>query len=206
MAVRGKLKIDQLLKKNYSNSKVLHNLAYGAAKKKAQGLRNAALKEFNSHEVTKELEKGNSGMSSSLLGGRGNFFGFLGFEQGYQPVEVVREILENNIKIRSPKGKLKKVSKTTFSWEFGIDVPSKTEMYKATATLPWTTKSWVKGIEGGITNATHTFFKKEGSGDVRFRRSKSGVALQSPQNIGFISFRPTPYITTLLEKLKKQLK
>ena len=35
MAVRGKLNIRQLLKKNYSNSKVLQNLAYGAAKKKS---------------------------------------------------------------------------------------------------------------------------------------------------------------------------
>ena len=79
MAVRGKLNIKQLLKKNYSNSKVLQNLAYGAAKKKAEGLQNVALKELNEHEVTKELEKGPSSGGSSLLGGRGNFFGFLGF-------------------------------------------------------------------------------------------------------------------------------
>ena len=69
MAVRGKLSIKQLLKKNYSNSKVFRNLAYGAAKKKAEGFRNTALKELDQHEVTKELEKGTSGMNSSLLGG-----------------------------------------------------------------------------------------------------------------------------------------
>ena len=79
MAVRGKLNIRQLLKKNINKSKVFQNLAYGAAKKKIEGLKKETLREFNQHLVTKELEKGTSGMNSSLLGGRGNFFGFLGF-------------------------------------------------------------------------------------------------------------------------------
>jgi len=199
MAVRGKLKIKQLLKKNYSNSKVFQNLAYGTAKKKADALKKEVLRKFDQHEVTKELEKGNSGMSSSLLGGRGNFFGFLGFNQGEQPVQIIRDILENNIKIRNTKGKLKKISATSFLWEFDIDVPSKTEIYKVTSTLPWTTKSWVKGVEGGITNYAKTVFRDSD-------RSRSGVALQSKQNVGFITFTPTPYITALLDKLKKQLK
>ena len=206
MAVRGKLNIKQLLKKNYSNSRVLQNLAYGTAKKKSDALKKEALREFDQHEVTKELEKGTSGMSSSLLGGRGNFFGFLGFSKGYQPVQVIRDILENHINIRNTKGKLKKVSATSFLWEFDIDIPSKAEIYAATATLPWTTKSWVKGVEGGIRNYRKTVFKNEGSGDIKFRKSNSGIALQSRQNIGFITFSPTPYITTLLDKLKKQLK
>ena len=198
MAVRKKLSIKQLLKKNYTNSKVLQNLAYGAAKKKAEGLQNAALKEFDEHQVTKELEKGTSGMNSSLLGGRGNFFGFLGFHQGDQPVQIIRNILEDHIKVRNTKGKLKKVSDTSFIWEFDIDIPSKTEIYAVTP-MTWSSKSWVKGVERGITNYTKTIFRDSD-------RSRSGIALQSKQNIGFITFRPTPYITTLLDKLRKQLK
>ena len=198
MAVRKKLSIKQLLKKNYTNSKVLQNLAYGAAKKKAEGLQNAALKEFDEHQVTKELEKGTSGMNSSLLGGRGNFFGFLGFHQGDQPVQIIRNILEDHIKVRNTKGKLKKVSDTSFMWEFDIDIPSKTEIYAVTP-MTWSSKSWVKGVERGITNYTKTIFRDSD-------RSRSGIALQSKQNIGFITFRPTPYITTLLDKLRKQLK
>jgi len=198
MAVKGKLSIKQLLKKNYTNSKVLQNLAYGAAKKKAEGLRNTALKEFDQHEVTKELEKGTSGMNSSLLGGRGNFFGFLGFHQGDQPVQIIRNILEDHIKVRNTKGKLKKVSQTSFLWEFDIDIPSKTEIYAVTP-MPWSSKSWVKGVERGVTNYAKTVFRDS-------ERSRSGIALQSKRNIGFITFRPTPYITALLDKLKKQLK
>jgi len=198
MAVRGKLSIKQLLKKNYSNSKVLQNLAYGAAKKKTEGLKKEVLREFDQHEVTKELEQGTSGMNSSLLGGRGNFFGFLGFHQGDQPVQIIRNILEDHIKIRNTKGKLKKVSATSFIWEFDIDVPSKTEIYAVTP-MTWSSKSWVKGVERGITNYTKTVFRDS-------ERSRSGIALQSKQNVGFITFTPTPYISALLDKLKKQLK
>ena len=75
MAVRGKITIDQVTKKVFSNSKVFQNLAYGAAKKKSDALKKEMLREFDQHEVTKELEKGPSGGGSSLLGGRGNFFG-----------------------------------------------------------------------------------------------------------------------------------
>ena len=78
MAILKKLSIKQLLKKNYSNSKVLQNLAYGAAKKKADKLKRDLIKELNSHPVTKEIEQGPNA-SGSLLGGNGNLFGFLGF-------------------------------------------------------------------------------------------------------------------------------
>jgi len=198
MAVRGKLNIKQLLKKNYSNSKVLQNLAYGTAKKKAEGLRAAALKELNDHEVTREVEKGPSGGGSPLLGGRGNFFGFLGFHQGQQPVTIIRSALESSIRVRNKKGKLKKVSDTSFLWEFDIDIPSSADIYKLTP-LEWSSRSWVKGVEKGVTNYVKTIF-----GDSE--RSRSGIALQSKRNIGFITFRPTPYITPIINNLKKQLK
>lgn len=198
MAVRKKLDIKQLLKKKLSNSKVLQNLAYGSAKKKTDALRKEALGEFNKHIVTKELEQGNTGRGSMLLGGRGNFFGFLGFNQGEQPLEIIRDAFENHIEIRNKKGKLKKAGPTSYLWEFNINIPSKTEIYSVTP-LSWSSRSWVKGVERGITNYSKTIFKDS-------QESRSGVALQSKQNIGFISFRPTPYITPILDNLKKQLK
>lgn len=197
MAAKGKIKIDQHLNKIYHSSKVLRNLAYGAAKKKAEGLRNAALKELNEHEVTRELEKGPSSGGSSLLGGRGNFFGFLGFNRGEEPVAIIRGVFDQSIKVRNTKGKLKKVSKTSLSWEFDVDIPTPVDVYKETP-LEWSSRSWVRGVEKGITNATKTIFLDSD-------RSRSGVAFQTTRNIGFINFRPTPYVTFILERLKKQL-
>ena len=111
MAVKGKISLKQLLKKEFANSKVFQNLAYGAVKKKADALKKKTMAEFDKHEVTKELERGTSGRNSLLLGGRGNFFGFLGFNQGERPVEIVRNVLEQRINLKSNKGKLKKVTK-----------------------------------------------------------------------------------------------
>ena len=198
MATIKKLNIKQLLKKELSNSKVLQNLAYGAAKKKTEGLRTTALKQLDQHPVTQELEKGTSGMNSSLLGGRGNFFGFLGFHEGQQPVEIIRDAFKDHIKIRSQKPKLKKVSATSFTWEFDIDIPSKTEIYGVTP-MAWSSRSWVKGVERGVTNYTKTIFTESSE-------SRSGIALQSKQNVNFITYSPTPYITSILDNLKKQLR
>ena len=95
------------------------------------------------------------------------------------------------------RGKLKKVSDTSFLWEFDIDIPSAADIYKLTP-LEWSSRSWVRGVERGITNATNTVFLDS-------ERSRSGVALQTTRNIGFINFRPTPYVTEILNKLKKKL-
>ena len=84
------------MKKNYSNSKALQNLAYGAAKKKADKLKNDLIKELNNHPVTKEIEQGPNG-SSSLLGGNGNLFGFLGFTPSQKPVKIIRDSFEKFI-------------------------------------------------------------------------------------------------------------
>ena len=198
MAVRGKITINQVTKKAFSNSKVFQNLAYGAAKKKAERLQSEALKELDTHVVTQELEKGPSGGGSALLGGRGNFFGFLGFREGDQPVMVIRDSFRNSIKVRNTKGKLKKLSPTSFLWEFIVDIPSSVDIEKETKTLIWSSRSWVRGVEKGITNAANTIF-------VDSENSRSGVALQTTRNIGFINFRPTPYVTEILDKLRKQL-
>jgi hypothetical protein len=121
----------------------------------------------------------------------------LGFYRGQQPVAIIRDVFEQSIKVRNKKGKLKKLSATSFLWEFDIDIPSPAEIYRLTP-LEWSSRSWVRGVERGISNATKTVFLDSD-------RSRSGVALQTNTNIGFINFRPTPYITEILNKLRKQL-
>ncbi len=81
----------QVLKKKIANSKTLQNIAYGAALKKVNKLKKELLAELNNHPVTKEIEQGVSGMNSSLLGGHGNFFAFLGFMQSAKPIEIISQ-------------------------------------------------------------------------------------------------------------------
>lgn len=187
-----------LKKYNFKGSKQLQKAAYNAAVKKAKKLQAQALQELDQHVVTKEIEAGPNASGSSLLGGAGSLFGFLGFDSGSDPIVILRNSLQDFVKVQRGNGKLLKVDKTRFLIEFPIDVPTVQQIYSNTP-LSWTTKSWVKGIERGITNATNTIFKKS-------ENSRSGVAIQSQQNIGFVKFSPTPYITPILKKLRQQLK
>ena len=93
---------------------------------------------------------------------------------------------------------MKKASKTSLIYSFDILYPTKTQIYAITP-LAWTSKSWVKGVEKGITNYTQTVFKKS-------ENSRSVVALQTDRKIRFIRFSPTPYVTQMLDKIRKELK
>ena len=65
--------------------------------------------------------------------------------------------------------------------------------------MAWSSRSWVKGVERGVTNYTKTIFTDSSE-------SRSGIALQSKQSVNFITYSPTPYITSILDNLKKQLR
>ena len=84
MAKKNRLDINKILKKiSVEVPKNLEKFAQREARKKANLIKKEVLSEFNKHEVTKEIQKGPSGRGSSLLGGRGNFFGFLATFQHY---------------------------------------------------------------------------------------------------------------------------
>ena len=202
-----RIDINRILNKyNFKGSKQLQNAAFRAAKKKATQVKKEVLREFDKHEVTQEIKKGPRGRTSHLLGGAGNFFGFLGFEKGSQPISILRSALESSFEVNRQRGKLKQVTKNNFTLEFDIEVPTDQQIYTITP-LPWTTKSWVKGVERGITNYSQTVFQqRKGSGSLYESHSRSGVALQTKRKINFINFSPTPYITTLLDKARKFLK
>jgi hypothetical protein len=195
-----KLNLNNLLKKyNFKESKSLQRAAYNAAVKKANKIKKEALSELNQHVVTKEIESGPNAMGSSLLGGRGSLFGFLGFDKGAQPVEILRSTFDRMFTVDKNQGVLKKISGTRFSLEYRVsNVPTITEIHAITP-LPWTTKSWVKGIERGISNYTNTIFKDS-------ENSRSGVAIQSRQKINFIKFNPTPYVSKILDNARKKFR
>ena len=119
---------------------------------------------------------------------------------------ILREALENSFNLTSKKGKVLKVKNNTFKIQFDITVPSDMEIYSVTP-LPWSTKSWVKGVEKGITNYSQTVFQpRKGSGFLYDKYSRSGVAIQTKRQINFIKFSPTPYIIKILDKARNKLK
>ena len=49
---------------------------------------------FNNHPITKEIDSGNQATNlSNTLGGVGNLFTYIGFEEGSKPTDIIRKYL-----------------------------------------------------------------------------------------------------------------
>jgi len=205
--LKRQLDANSALKKiNFKGSKRFQQLAYKLAKERAAKIKKEVIEDFNNHPVTKEVAQGPKGMSSHLLGGSGNLFGFLGFEQGSKPVMILREALRNSFEVNRQKMRVTSLKKNVFTVEFDVSIPTDQQIDSVTP-LPWTTKSWVKGVEKGITNYSKTIFQpRKGVGSLYQTHSRSGVALQTDRSINFIKFTPTPYITEMLRKARRKLR
>ena len=123
------LSIKQILRKHFDlkNSKQLRNLAIGAAAKKMEGAKKKMLQEFEEHEVTKSIE---NKTNTSLLGGEANMFEFLGFEQGSNPIEVVRKQLSSFKVSRTPVVKV--TNAYEIYYEFRVYYTSLDDIYSNT--------------------------------------------------------------------------
>ena len=82
-------------------SKDIQDLAYQKASREFERIKNQALKQFNEHPVTRELEGGIKApnISKTLPGTKddANLFSFIGFAEGSEPTQEVRQILEEEI-------------------------------------------------------------------------------------------------------------
>lgn len=155
------------------------------------------LAEFDKHPVTKEIEGGigASNISNTLSGVDGNLFSFIGFEAGQNPTEQVRKIIRNNIKIRNIGEIIEKRNGLEFLAP--LKLPSESEIEDMTP-LPFEkTKSWLLGIEKGI-SGLGSFIAKLGKG-----RSLGGV--QSKNELRETKFKPRPYFLNMFNKFLRKI-
>tara|TARA_B100000085_G_C18556309_1_gene517848 strand:- start:984 stop:1652 length:669 start_codon:yes stop_codon:yes gene_type:complete len=135
-------------------------------------LKNNMIQEFERHPVTREIDAGpNATNTSETLGGYGNLFSFIGFQEGSDPLAEVRSALEDTV-----------VTKLKYSngvWDFivrsGKDVLTKDKLFSLTP-IPWAPgRSWMDGIETGLSGlGLYLYDSKKKFGD----NSKSGTAIQ----------------------------
>jgi len=159
--------------------------------------------EFESHPITREIEAGPSATNiSGTLGGSGNLFSFLGFYDTDAPITVVRSFI-NSIKLKlAPKRKALSDGRVLF--EFNVQaLGTKEGLYNDTR-LSWLGKSWVKGVESGLSGLGYYLYLSA----YDFPGSRSGVAIQSkpPRKVRNLVYRPTKYISMLLRDFNKNLK
>lgn len=171
------------------NSKKLLKSSTNLANRKIKSAKQAFLKDFSSHPVTKEIEGGPNFLNiSGTLGGYGNLFSFIGFSKGSNPVSPILNLIQT-IQL----GSLRKNKNNTY--RFRITVPSLKSFYNASR-MPWESgRSWLFDIEKGISGlGSYLYLKYESS------KSRSGSGIQISKNYRKIVFKPVNYFNTMYNK------
>ena len=150
------------------------------------------LKEFDSHPATQELLQGADGANiTKTLGNYGNLFSFIGFGEHERPVEKVRNLLIKFPRIKGG-GQFRKDR-----YYFNVSIPT-VEDLRFVAAMPWEAgKSWVEGIETGISGFGYYMSKLFGDSN----KSRSGSAIQVDARIRGGDYKPTPYMSIITKKL-----
>jgi len=154
----------------------------------------AMIKDFDQHPITAELRAGPQAVNfSDTLGGYGNLFSYIGFEDGSTPTAPLRDVIELGTNIRF----------TVFrnnAWYFKIQTPSK-DAIEAITPMPWEAgNSWAYAVEGGMSNLSHYLYKKTS-------KSRSGTGIQVPdwEINDDLEFRGTKYLTEIFEKFRDRI-
>jgi len=187
----GKINKKELLNAIY-NSDAVKSAAMQIVKESVEKEKQQLIKEFSEHPVTRELEAGeNSDNSSGTLGGYGNLFSFIGFRNGENPTEKVKDIL-NKISVQ------KRVQTGNNGFIFTVNIPSKDELIAATK-MPWEGgRSWLFGIEQGISGLGAYLYGK-------FENSRSSTGIQTRKNYSNRVYRATKYFSSIFNNFKNKL-
>jgi len=152
------------------------------------------IQEFNDHPVTKEIEAGSGASNQSgTLGNKGNLFSFIGFPEGSNPIEPIRNLLQK-IELSSVRGR------TSGSMiQFKVNMPDQNE-FESVSKMPWESgRSWLYDIERAISGLGQYLFGQ-------FKNSRSGTGIQLNKNVTSNTFTPVKYFGTMLEKFTRKLK
>lgn len=162
------------------------------AKEKAELINN-----FKKHPISKEIAQGSSSTNSSgTLGGYGNLFSFIGFDNSESPVDNWVNFIDKKIRILKKRGQ-RPLGGNEFIIEFEIPQISEID-YIANAKMPWESgRSWLTSIERGISGFSNFISKKLG---------RSGGGIQADNRIRAVQYRRTSYWSPLWAKFIKNLK
>lgn len=157
------------------------------------------LVELDKHKVTQEIKAGPEAKNiTGSLGGVGNLFSFIGFERGEEPIKFLKSFFMKKKGVT--KVKLQSASRGRFIIQTSI--PSKQQIFEETS-LHWEKgRSWLDGIEKGMS----------GLGQYRFGiprdemwKSRSRHALQGKKKLRSGNFKRMNYFTELYNKFLKRL-
>ena len=149
--------------------------------------------DFYGHPISKEISQGPEGSNTSgTLGGYGNLFSFIGFEEGRRPIEEIAQAMEEMFSFQ-------KSENTSRSITFKVTYPDINKLKKYSP-LAWAFGgSWISGIEKGIPNFSQYIYDED------ILKSRSGSGIEAKSSIRGANFSPVPYLTPIIEKFKKSI-
>jgi len=179
--------------------KSLKDQAYKIVAKKVEEAAQKTLAEFNKHPVTLEIEAGPRAENlSGTLGGYGNLYSYIGFNSGSDPLERMRDFLEAHPRVFKSSRFVKKQNNVDFI--FRVRVPT-FEQLEALAPSPYEGRSWIRGMERGISGLGYYLHSRSG----QLTESRSGFGLQTENRLRTMTFKPVKYMTSILARLKKEI-
>jgi len=158
--------------------------------KKIEKLKREMIENFLRLPVTKEILAGSTSSNiSGTLGGYGNLFTFIGFNEGDRPINPIVQLLsQTNYKVtRFDQNGAAKLT---------IEIPSKQDKLGVTP-LPWASGiSWAERIEKGMSGLGMYL-------NTSSKNSRSGRGIQADNKIRTGKFSNTSYISAFLSKWVK---
>ena len=183
-----------------SRVKSFQKAAKVEANRVAQRAKAQMLAEFHNHPVTAEIEGGVRAVNlSNTLGGLssgGNLWTYIGFNEGSNPTLAVKSYLKDSVRIGAVRARVGTGERLEAQITvFYPDIRFLRKMSK----LPWEPgKSWIEGMENGISGFGYYMYKK-------FEESRSGAGLQTRKKIRQGHFRPTPYLSKIINNFLKRI-
>jgi hypothetical protein len=181
-----------LIQKEIFNNRAVKKMVRDIVQKEVEKEKALFQQDFESHPVTQELDGGeNASNISGTLGGYGNLFSFLGFNQGANPTAAVKFLIQKITLDRN-------IQASGNGFRVRVNVPSKEE-FGAVSRLPFEGgRSWLLDIERGISGLGAYLYG-------RFASSRSGTGIQSKYNYSNKRFRNVKYFSGMYTKFLRRL-
>ena len=182
----------KLIQKEIFKNRAVKKMVSDIVQKEVEKEKALFQQDFESHPVTQELDGGeNASNISGTLGGYGNLFSFLGFNQGANPTAAVKSLIQK-ITLDS------NIQATGNGFRVRVNVPSKDD-FGAVSRLPFEGgRSWLLDIERGISGLGAYLYG-------RFASSRSGTGIQSKYNYANKRFRNVKYFSGMYTKFLRRL-
>jgi hypothetical protein len=182
----------KLIQKEIFNNRAVKKMVRDIVQEEVEKEKALFQQDFESHPVTQELDGGEDASNiSGTLGGYGNLFSFLGFNQGVNPTAPVKFLIQR-ISLDS------NIQATGNGFRVKVNVPSKDE-FGAVSRLPFEGgRSWLLDIERGISGLGAYLYG-------RFASSRSGTGIQSKYKYSNKRFQNVKYFSGMYTKFLRRL-